>query len=110
LVHRQHAQALQQFGLAAVPAVERAHADPGALGDRRDRRARALGGEDVTGRLEHDQVIAAGLGLPAAHGLRAQGPEIHLPSLPLFGGKHSDKILVGQNRSANKEAPSCVRW
>lgn len=40
LFHRQDAQTLQQFGLAAVPAVERAHADPGAFGDGRDGRVR----------------------------------------------------------------------
>jgi hypothetical protein len=41
------------------------------------RRIRALGGEDVAGRFEHDQVVAPGLGLPAAPGLRMQGPERH---------------------------------
>ena len=95
LVHRQHAQPLQQLGLAAVPAVQRAHADSGALGDRRDRRARALGGEDVTGGFEYHQVITPRLGLAAVPGLRAQGPERHPSSLSLFGADHSDKILVG---------------
>jgi hypothetical protein len=72
LFHRHDAEALQQFGLAAVAAVERAHADSGAFGDSRDGRACAQCAEDVTCRVQHGQVIAPGLGLPTVHGLRAQ--------------------------------------
>ena len=72
LFHRHNAEALQQFGLAAVPAVERAHADSGAFGDSRDGGACAQWAEDVACRVQYGQVIAPGLGLPTVHGLRAQ--------------------------------------
>jgi hypothetical protein len=76
---------LQQFGLAAIPAVQRAHADSGALGDGRDRRVRALRGEDVTCRVQDGQVIPPRLGLPAVDGLRIQCARRHFPTLALTG-------------------------
>ena len=63
---------LQQLGLAAVPPVQRAHANAGALGDGRDRRARALGGKDIPRRIQDGQVIASGLSLPAVRRLRGE--------------------------------------
>jgi hypothetical protein len=72
LFHRQDAEVLQQLGLAAVPAVQRAHAHAGALRDSRDRRARALGGKDIPRSIQHGQVIASGLRLPTVRRLRAE--------------------------------------
>jgi hypothetical protein len=62
---------LQQLGLAAVPAIERAHAHSGPLGDSRDRRICALRGEDVARGIQYGQVVAPSLGLPAAVRKRA---------------------------------------
>jgi len=72
LFHRQHAKALQQLRLAAVAAVEGAHADPGTLGDGGDGRACTGRSEDVTCRVQHGQVVAPRLRLTTAAGKRAQ--------------------------------------
>ena len=93
LLHRQDAHALQELGLAAVAPVEGAHADPGALGDGGDGRARALRGEDVARRVKHGEVIAPRLGLPAAAGERVQPASIGHPLILLaIGADHSVKI------------------
>ena len=93
LLHGQDAQPLQELGLAAVAPVEGAHADPGALGDGDDGRARAVRGEDVARRVKHGEVIAPRLGLPAAAGERVQRACVSHPlTLPVIGLDHSDKI------------------
>jgi hypothetical protein len=98
LFHRQDAQALEQFGLAAVPAVERADADPGAFGHGRYRSVRAHSGEDVPGRFQDGQVVAPRLGLATAARLRAQRAIRHVARLPPPCRYPEQNIPIGSNR------------
>src|SRR5262249_15093308 len=61
LLHRQHAQPLQQFGLTPVPAVQRAHADPGAIGYGRDRGTPSPPPANIAGSGEARQALTPGL-------------------------------------------------
>ena len=61
------ASSCEQFVLARVTAVERADADPGVLGDGRDRRAR-IGEEHGTRGLANAAVVPCRLRAAAAQG------------------------------------------
>src|SRR5439155_21550037 len=65
------AQRAEELLLAAVARIQRADADAGMLGHRRDRRA-GVGDEHRAGRFEDALVVAGGFGLAAAH--RAMPP------------------------------------
>ena len=66
-VDRQRGQPIEQDGLAELllgreVAVERAHADPGLLGDQVDRDLNPLDGEDVLGGFENAGPVALRVG------------------------------------------------